>query len=193
MGKNKIWVLALLLIFALFFAGNVKAYHVTAPSCNYLLVGASNISDNGATQNQTFVTVLSTTSNQTQTGSGSTFVRLENQNGYALFTNYTGIIANGSGETATYSVRYSPSLDAQQTYKISATVYFLNNSFYNYTGTSFACANRTFVVDAVSGGYVVQQQVIAAETAKKSGSTMLLVVAAIVVIIIVISSMKNKR
>lgn len=198
MDKSKIGNWALLLLFVAMFSvgmNDVNAYSAYTPvNCNYLLIGASNISDSGETQNQTFVAILSTTTNQTQRATGGTFVRLENQNGLTLFTNYTGVMANTSGETAIYSVGYAPTLDAQQTYKVSATFYFLNNSFVNYTATSAACDNRSFNVNSISGGYFVQQQAAQVASQQKSKNTnLLLIVAATVIVIYIVSQMKNKR
>lgn len=191
-GKAKIYAaLAMLAVFALFLANDAKANHIASPICSFLHVGPSNVSSGAATQNQTFKAIIRTDSNQT---SASTFIRLTNQNGAALFTNTTGTHRNTSGETAEYEVSYAPKLDAQQTYTVSATYFFLNNSFYNYSITERACANRTFIVDAVSGGFAVIQEQAGAIAEQKKSSTMLFVIAGIVILIIyIVSQTKNKR
>ena len=187
MDRKLIWVTLLLAVTLMVGAINVDAYHVASPICNYLLVGPSNTSGGAETSNQTFKAVISTTSNQTQRATGGTFIRLENQNGAALSTNYTGKVTNTSGETAEYETSYALDLDDSQTYKVSATWYFLNNSFYNYSYLSKACDNVTFVVKTTEG-FVGSVGIQAAE--EKAGVTskanifmiFILILAAIVVI-----------
>jgi len=196
MSKKLIWMTLLLValtIGGLMTTREVSSYHVANPTCNYLLVGPSNITDTGQTTNATFKAVIETTSNQT---SSSTFVRLENSFGYTLVTNNTGIMRNGTGETASYEATWLSALD-KGTYKVSSGFFFLNNSFYNYSITQANCNNRTFNVVAEGGGIVViqaQQEIIQeAQEAEEKGNLTLLIAGLVVVIIIAISQMKNKR
>lgn len=188
MGKKLVWMILLLVALGIGIT-NVKAYHIANPICNYLLVGPSNISDAGQTQNQTFKAVIETTSNQT---SSSTFVRLQNQNGYTLFTNTTGRMINGTGETASYEVQWAPTLDAQK-YSLSAAFFFLNNTFVNYSITQANCVNRTFTVYPVSGGYVVQQQqqqIITELTKGKDSTTTIIIIAGLALVLYMLFNKK---
>ena len=189
--KKNMLVMTLFLVFAIILMSNeVESYHVQSPNCNYLLVGPSNVSDVGDTQNTTFKAVIQTTSNQT---SSQTFVRLLNQNGATVFTNQTGRMINTTGETASYEATWATPLDAQK-YSLSAGFFFLNNTFYNYSITQANCVNRTFTVSPISGGYAVIQEQAGAVAEQKKDSTMLLIAAIVVVILIVaISQTKNKR
>lgn len=170
-----LWITLLLLIVAMF-TGISKNVESADGSCTITQAPA----DGSQQQNQSFSAVITSASNQT---SSSTFIRLENQNGFTLFTNKTAGVANSTGETATYTTIYSQPLDSG-TYKFSAAFFYLNNSFYNYTATQFNCGNRSFSVFPVSGGFVVnqQQQQAATQKAQNSNKTTYLLAGLVVVI-----------
>ena len=190
MDKKKIGLMALLAVFFVlaFGAKEVLGYDVANPTCAYRLVGPSNVSDAGTTQNTTFKAVIQTTSNQT---SSQTFVRLINQNSYTLFTNQTGRFVNETGETASYEATWAAPLDASQTYSLSAAWFFLNNTFYNYSITQVNCPNRTFTVNPVSGGFVVTQEAGRIQEALKGDKTILWI--AILAALVIVIWVNNKK
>src|SRR3990167_8551427 len=129
--KIGLWITLLLLMTGMFIGG-IKDVSAADGSCTYTLASA----DKSQTSNTTFAVVITSASNQTD--DTNTFVRLENQAGFTYFTNQTASVANSTGETATYSVRYAPALD-KGTYRLSSAFFYLNNSYYNYTALQFNC------------------------------------------------------
>ena len=182
MDKKIIWtVLAMAFLFMLG-VKDVSSDHVGTPTCTYDIAPANN----AQIENTTLKVVISTTSNQT---SSESFVRLQKSDGRTtFFTNQTLRVINGTGETATFQAQYRPALP-DDTYRLSAGVFFLNNTFYNYTGTQFNCANRTFTVDTSEGGIApaVQEQVIIAKEKQKANLSLIAIIAGITALIIYIS------
>ena len=189
MLKGKRLLAMTLLLIATLIVGILETKDVQSldGSCNYDLSGPSNISAGGETDNTTFKVVLFSNSNRT---SSETFVRLQKSDGRTtFFTNQTLRIINVSGgETATFQAQYSPAL-SDDIYRVSAAVFYLNNTFYNYTATQFNCPNRTFTIETTEGGIApaISEQVAVTVQKQKTNTTLIIAIVVIVALIYWIS------